>query len=180
MPTDTQAGWYQGHSANPLAAAATAETAATAACVRVRSTFIGHAFTNTPLGHMYVTRISTDLACTVTHRTSSIVPELRVQKLRSVQIVTFCVTTRNQLVVHEWLVLNHSAAVHVLTSRTFYTYHTILNCQLHGDPNSLFHDLVVRIELNVPTLLHLLSCANNASGIAVALVKRRYSQSRFS
>ena len=92
----------------------------------------------------------------------------------------FCVTTRNQLVVHEWLVLNHSAAVHVLTSRTFYTYHTILNCQLHGDPNSLFHDLVVRIELNVPTLLHLLSCANNASGIAVALVKRRSSQSRFS
>ena len=32
MPTDTQAGWYQGQSANPLAAA-TAETDATAACV---------------------------------------------------------------------------------------------------------------------------------------------------
>ena len=41
VPTDTQAGWYQGQSANPLAAA-TAETDATAACVcmrvRVRST----------------------------------------------------------------------------------------------------------------------------------------------
>ena len=62
-----------------------------------------------------------------------------------------------------------SAAVHVLTSWTFCKYiyiynlelletgrasrvrlvdlhYTILNCQLHSDPNSLFHGLVVRIE----------------------------------
>ena len=74
------------------------------ACARAIN--IGHAFTNTPpRSNVTLTWISTDLACTVTHRTSSIVPELRVQKFRSVQI--WCSTI--------------SAAVHVLTSRTFCT-----------------------------------------------------------
>ena len=36
------------------------------------------------------------------------------------------------------------------------------------------------LNFNVPILLHLLSFANDTSGIAVALVKRRSSQSRFS
>ena len=49
VPTDTEAGWYQGQRqpSGCCSAAATAETASTAACVvRVRSTYIGQAFTN--------------------------------------------------------------------------------------------------------------------------------------
>ena len=60
---------------------------------------------HTPSVKCTLTWISTDLACTVTHRTSSIVSELRVQKV--CPDCDFCVTTSNQLVVHEWLVLNH-------------------------------------------------------------------------
>ena len=89
------------------------------ACARAIS--IGHAFTNTPLGQMYVTWISTDLACTVMHRTSSIVPELRVQKLRCVQIVTFASRPATNLLYMNGSFSTISAAVHVLTSRTFCT-----------------------------------------------------------
>ena len=62
---------------------------------------------HTPLVKYTLTWISTDLACIVTHRTSSIVPELKVQKLKVCPDCNSCVTTSNQLVVHECFVLNH-------------------------------------------------------------------------
>ena len=85
--------------------------------------------------------------------------------------------------------------------------YTILNCQLHSDPNSLLHNLVVWIERFTAGQLNILvrhfhiahvhglswmsfsnersnssafALSNDASGIAVALVKRRSPQSRFS
>ena len=123
MPTDTQAGWYQGQSANPLAAAtaetdATAATAATAACVCACDQHWTCFHKHTPSVKCTLTWISTDLACTVMHRTSSIVPELRVQRLKSVQIVTFASRPATNLLNMNGSFSNISAAVHVLTSRT--------------------------------------------------------------
>ena len=123
MPTDTQAGWYQGQSANPLAAA-TAETdatAATAACVCACDQHCTCFHKHTPSVKCTLTWISTDLACTVMHRTSSIVPELRVQRLRSVQIVTFASRPATNLLCMNGSFSTISAAVHALTSRTFCT-----------------------------------------------------------
>ena len=150
MPTDTQAGWYQGQSANPLAAA-TAETDATAACVCACDQHWTCFHKHTPSVKCTLTWISTDLACTVKHRTSSIVPELKVQRLRSVQIFASRPATNLSYMNGSFSTI--SAAVHVLTSRTFCTrigstsrvrhvdlQYTILNCPLHDDPNSLFHD----------------------------------------
>ena len=77
---------------------------------------------HTPSVKCTLTWISTDLACTVMHRTSSIVPELRVQRLRSVQIVTFASRQAINLLYMNGSFSNISAvAVHVLTSRTFCT-----------------------------------------------------------
>ena len=88
------------------------------ACARAVN--IGHAFTNTlPSVKCTLTWISTDLACTVIHRTSSIVPELRVQRLRSVQIVTFASRPATNLLYMNGSFSTISAAVHVLTSPTF-------------------------------------------------------------
>ena len=82
------------------------------------------------------------------HRTSSIVPELRVQRLRSVQIVTFASQPATNLLYINGSFSTISVAVHVLTSRVRHVdlHYTILNCPLHDDPNSLFHGLVVQIE----------------------------------
>ena len=121
MPTDTQAGWYQGHSANPAATAETDATAATAACVCACDQHWTCFHKHTPSVKCTLTWISTDLACTVMHRTSSIVPELRVQRLRSVQIVTFASRQATNLLYMNGSFSTISAAVHVLTSRTFCT-----------------------------------------------------------
>ena len=74
---------------------------------------------HTPSVKCTLTWISTDLACTVIHRTSSIVPELRVQRLRSVQIVTFASRPATNLLYMNGSFSTISAAVHVLTSPTF-------------------------------------------------------------
>ena len=113
----------QGQSANPLAAA-TAETdatAATAACVCACDQHWTCFHKHTPSVKCTLTWISTDLACTVMHRTSSIVPELRVQRSRSVQNVTFASRQATNLLYMNGSFSTNSAAVHVVTSRTFCT-----------------------------------------------------------
>ena len=112
VQTDTQAGWYQGQSANPLAAA-TAETdatAATAACVcmrvRVRSTLDMLSQTHS-LDQMYAD-VDFDrfgLYCDAPHIFNCTRAEG--SKVKACPDCDFCVTTSNQLVEHEWLVLNH-------------------------------------------------------------------------
>ena len=76
---------------------------------------------HTPSVKCTLTWISTDLACTVMHRTCSIVPELRVHRLRSVQIVTFASRPATNLLYMNGSFSTISAAVHILTSRTFCT-----------------------------------------------------------
>ena len=85
----------------------------------------GHNWTcfhkRTPSVKCTLTWILTDLACTVTHCTSSVVPELRVQRLRTVQIVTFASRPATNLLHMNGSFSTISAAVHGLTSRTFCT-----------------------------------------------------------
>ena len=133
VPTDTQAEWYQGQSANPLAAA-TAETdatAATAACVCACDQHTLDKLSQSHLlGQMYVD-VDFDrfgLYCDAPHIFNC--TRAGVQRLRSVQIVTFASRPATNLLYMNGSFSTISAAVHVLTSWTFCIYNLELLAQV--------------------------------------------------
>ena len=113
--------------------------------------------------------------CCKARTASSIVPEPRVQG--SVQFVTFASrpATNSSYMTDSFSTI--SAAAHVLTSWTF--ARVVLNSLNRSDDSELSNFTAIQIH-SFTILLHLLSYANDTSGIAVALVKRRFPQSRLS